>query len=344
MKHAHSGQRPASSGARGAARLLLLLLALATAFAGACKNQDNKPLTIGYSDWPGWVAWQIAIEKGMFEKRGVKVEFRWFDNYVESLQAMDAKQLDGNCQTWNDTLFSLATVGNPVKVVLVNDNSAGNDGVAVRSEINSIADLRGKVVAAEEGTVSHFVLMTALAKNGLKPEDVQFKNMFVPDAANALTLGNVQAAALWQPSLANSLSGGGVKLLFSSKEMPGLIPDLLVFHENVVATRADDIQKITEVWFEVLKFMEENPEEAYLIMARKVNQTPEAYKAFIGGTRFFGLAENKNAFAERADDASLYGSGKTISAFYTSVPALNIKAAPDFAPAIEPRFIQAISE
>lgn len=28
------------------------------------------PLRIG-SDWPGWVAWQVAIEKGWFKEAGV---------------------------------------------------------------------------------------------------------------------------------------------------------------------------------------------------------------------------------------------------------------------------------
>lgn len=25
---------------------------------------NADPISIGYSDWPGWVAWQIAIDKG----------------------------------------------------------------------------------------------------------------------------------------------------------------------------------------------------------------------------------------------------------------------------------------
>ena len=27
--------------------------------------QAAEPLKIGYSDWPGWVAWEVAIEKGV---------------------------------------------------------------------------------------------------------------------------------------------------------------------------------------------------------------------------------------------------------------------------------------
>lgn len=327
----------------GGKRVARLVMALVVTFAAitACGEKKEEPITIGYSDWPGWVAWEIAIEKGMFDKKGVAVEFKWFDNYVESLQAMDAKQLDGNCQTWNDTIFSLATVGVPMKAVLINDNSAGNDGVVAKGA-SSLADLKGKTVAAEEGTVSHFVLLTALEKAGLSQDDVEFKNMFVPDAANAVTLGNVSAAALWQPSLFNSMQEDGVNLLFSSKEMAGLIPDMLVFHDDVVASKGPEIQKIVEVWFEVMEFIKANPDEAYAIMAKKVGQTPENYQTFISGTRFFTLSDNLAAYKKGPGADSLYGSGKTIGDFYLKVPALEISEVPDYAAAIEPKFVQAL--
>ncbi len=301
----------------------------------------KKPITIGYSDWPGWVAWEIAIEKGMFKAKGVDVEFKWFDNYVDSLGAMDTKQVDGNCQTWNDTIFSLATVGAPMKAVLINDNSAGNDGVVAKG-VTSLADLKGKAVAAEEGTVSHFVLLTALQSAGLGQEDIEFKNILVPDASNAVVLGNVSAAALWQPSLFNAMQEDDMHLLFTSKKMPGLIPDMLVFHEDVVKSRGDEIQKIVEVWFEVMAFIKANPDEAYEIMAKKVGQTPENYKTFISGTDFFTLEDNLEAYKKADSNVSLYGSGKTIADFYLKVPALEIDAAPDYAAAIEPKFVEAL--
>ena len=37
--------------------------------------QAAEPLKIGYSDWPGWVAWEVAIENGWFKEAGVDVEF-----------------------------------------------------------------------------------------------------------------------------------------------------------------------------------------------------------------------------------------------------------------------------
>ena len=46
----------------------------------------GAPLKIGYSDWPGWVAWEIGIKKGWFKEEGVEVEFVWMD-YVKSVVA-----------------------------------------------------------------------------------------------------------------------------------------------------------------------------------------------------------------------------------------------------------------
>ena len=45
-----------------------------------------EPLTVGYSDWPGWVAWQVAIDKGWFKEAGIDVKFQWFD-YSASMEA-----------------------------------------------------------------------------------------------------------------------------------------------------------------------------------------------------------------------------------------------------------------
>ena len=41
---------------------LFLVVLISTNLAHAA------PLVIGYSDWPGWVAWEVGIEKGCSKK------------------------------------------------------------------------------------------------------------------------------------------------------------------------------------------------------------------------------------------------------------------------------------
>ena len=51
----------------------------------------TKPITIGYSDWPGWTCWAIAEKQGFFKKHNVDVTLKWFPNYTDSLNAFAAQ-------------------------------------------------------------------------------------------------------------------------------------------------------------------------------------------------------------------------------------------------------------
>ncbi len=229
-----------------------LVAALLVAFSA-----NAAPIKIGYSDWPGWVAREIAKEKGLFKKHGAEVELVWFPIYTDSLTALNTGKIDANCSAWCDVIAPLAE-GVKLKVVLVNDNSTGNDAIIGKPGIKSVKDLKGKTVATELGTVEHFLLLQGLARNGMAEKDIDYKNLAVPDAAAAFLAGKVDAAALWQPWINQIQKEGKGTALFTSKEIPGLIPDLLVCQEKLVTDRPDDIQKIVATWFDVVAFIKAN--------------------------------------------------------------------------------------
>ena len=122
---------------------------------------SGETLTLGYSAWPGWFPLAVAEEAGIFEELGLDVELTFFADYLGSLDAMAAGQLDGNTQTLNDTMFGVAAGGEQV-IVVINDNSTGNDAIICDESITSIEDLEGKTVAAEAGVVDHFLLLQGL--------------------------------------------------------------------------------------------------------------------------------------------------------------------------------------
>ena len=159
-------------------------------------SNDAKPITIGYSDWPGWVAWDIAEQKGFFKKRGANVQLKWFPVYTDSLSALTAGQVDANCQAWGDTMGPLAQ-GLPLTAVIVNDNSAGNDAMIAAPGITSVKQLKGKKVATELGTVDHFLMLKALEANGMTEKDVDYVNLPVQDCPPAMLAKRVDAAVVW---------------------------------------------------------------------------------------------------------------------------------------------------
>ena len=246
--------------------VLVLILVITSVISGCSKKTEpasasaaeGPAITIGLSPWPGWFVWYLVEEKGFFKKEGVNVTLKWFPVYSDSLSALSTGQIDANSQTLSDTLAP-ASKNIALKAVLVNDNSNGGDGIVVKPDIQSIKDLKGKRVATELGTVDHMLLLTALEQNGMGEKDINYINMAVNDAGPAFIAGKLDAAVLWEPFLSKAIKDGKGKLLFSSKDTPGLIPDLLVFRKDITDKRPDDVKKIVRAWFDALDYWKQNP-------------------------------------------------------------------------------------
>ena len=87
--------------------------------------EGAKPLRVGFSDWPGWTAFEIGIQKGWFKEAGVDVKFDWFE-YAPSMDAFAAGKVDAVMMTTGDALVTGAPGPRSV-AILVTDYSAGND-------------------------------------------------------------------------------------------------------------------------------------------------------------------------------------------------------------------------
>ncbi|WP_138754694.1 ABC transporter substrate-binding protein [Paenibacillus sinopodophylli] len=300
------------------ALMLIVTMVLVAACSGNAKNSDGgaagDPITIALSPWPGWYMWYLVEEKGFFEKHDVNVKLEFFPVYSDSLQAIAAGKVDANSQTLSDSLAPLSK-GIGLKAVLVNDNSFGGDAIVSKPDINSIKDLKGKTVATELGTVDHLLLLTALAENGMDEKDIKFVNMTVNDAGPAFISGNTDASVLWEPFQTTAVKEGKGKVLYSSKETPGLIPDLLVFRESVVEKRPEDVQKIVDAWFDALAWYEDNQEEAIKLLADKAETTPEDFKLGLDSIKLFGVDDNIKAFEKGEDYTSLSYTGKKTADF-----------------------------
>jgi NitT/TauT family transport system substrate-binding protein len=300
-------------------------------------SNARAEIKVGVSDWTGWVAWYVAKEQGYFKKYGADVNLVWFANYSDSIAALSTGRLDANSQTWSDTLGPLAK-GLPLKVVLVNDNSAGNDAVMAGAAVKSLADLRGHKVALEQYSISHFVLYTALERNGLTPKDVNVVNLSAGDAAAAFIGGRVDAAVVWNPWISQIEKSGKGRPIFTSKDMPGLIPDLLVAQAQAVQAKRKDLIAMIRAWFDTVEFIRAEPERAVAIMSKVVSLSPEQYRVFLPGTHFFDATANQQAFDPK-NPKGLVNVAPTIAAFLSSNKLID--GQPDAAKAVDRTLLDA---
>jgi NitT/TauT family transport system substrate-binding protein len=274
------------------------------------------PLKIGYSDWPGFVAWQVGIEKGWFKEAGVDVQFEWFD-YSASLDAYSAGKIDAVGLTNGDALVIGATGGKSV-IYLINDYSDGNDMVIAKAGIKSVKELKGKKVGVELGFVDHLLLLNALEKVGMQESDVTLVNSPTNELPQVLASGDVDAVAVWQPNSNMALKLlPGSKSIYNSSDAPGLIYDALGVNPSSLAAHKADWQKVAKVWYRIVNYIYDpkTHADAVKIMAARVGLKPEAYEPLLKGTKILTLPEAKAVFVKADGLQSIYGSSKIVDNF-----------------------------
>lgn len=291
---------------------------VAASFAVAASLYAEKPLLkIGYSDWPGWTAWEIADKKGFFKKHDVNVKLEWFE-YGPSMDAFAAKKIDAVGVANGDAMVLNATGARNV-TILINDYSNGNDKIVGAPGIKSIKDLKGKKVGVEIGCLSHALLIDALKRNGLKESDVTLVNMPTHQAVQTLESGEVSAVVAWVPHSVNALEVvKGSKQIFSSADEPGIIYDVLVVSQESLMKNKAEWKKVVAAWYDVIDFLMDpkNKDEAVKILAARVGISEKKYAEFIGGTKFLTAEEALAFFKKSAGFGSIYGSSHNIDDFF----------------------------
>jgi taurine transport system substrate-binding protein len=189
-------------------RLLAGLVLAAAVAANAVWAQ--KTVTFAYQDMMNpwrWVQQSQEVEKAT----GFKINWRQFGGGGDVIRAMAS----GDVQLGEVGSTGVATAisqGMDVELFWILEDIAAAEALVARngSGINTIADLKGKKVGTPFVSTSHFQLLYALQKAGLKPADVQVLNMRPPEIAAAWGRGDIDATFIWDPVLSQVKKTGKV--------------------------------------------------------------------------------------------------------------------------------------
>jgi NitT/TauT family transport system substrate-binding protein len=298
----------------------------------------GAPLTIGYSDYPAYLVWDIAEQKGFLKQQGVNVQLKWFSSYSDGMNAFASHALDANCLAWNDYMAPLAQ-GVKSKAVMMMDYSYGADAIIAKPGITSLKDLRGKKVATEMGTVDHFLLLKALQTQGMTEKDIQFTNIAIQDCPNVMLAGRVDAASVWEPSRTKLLSSmKGSKVVFDSANLPGQICDVLTVQDDVIQSRSADVQKAVSAYYQAVDWWRTHPDEAVQIMSKRTGTPAAQYKAFVQEAHILSAQQSLDAMQGKDPMTSLWKSGEDSARFLIKVN--QIPTMPDYKGSLDTTFVQ----
>ncbi|UXX83892.1 ABC transporter substrate-binding protein [Roseovarius pelagicus] len=273
----------------------LIAAALATASTFAAQAEALK---LAHSTWVGYGPFYIAQAKGYFADEGVEIELSIMENTPLKMGALMAGRVDIVAST-ADEFPTYMREGKPLRYILAVDNSNGGDGVVSQKDIATVADLKGRSVAFEEGSVSQFFINALLHREGLSQDDIKMVNMTATDAGVAFAANRVDAAVTWEPHLSQGANMDHGKILVSSSDTPGLIVDVVAVLGTTAQEHEEELKGFVRAWQRALDFLETNPDEAYTIMADGVGgwlEDPEEFKAAATGIEYLSIDRNIEMF------------------------------------------------
>ena len=278
----------------GAATLAASSLAKAAFAQSIPTTPEEGAIKMAIEPWLGYGQWHIAAKKGLFKNSGLAdVEVINFNTDADLNAALAAGQVQcGNIAT--HTAMAFAAAGLPIKIIALLDVSMTADAMITDGSIASVADLKGKQVAFEEGTTSHILLNYALSQNGMTLNDVEKIPMPASDAGSALIAGKVPVAVTYEPYLTLAMQQNNkVKMLYSAGENPGLISDVFVVREDFLAEKPGQVLALLKAWDAALADYNADTAGGRAIISEAVGAKPEELATAFDGVKYFTVAENK---------------------------------------------------
>lgn len=283
----------------GFAICLLVALSAAT----ACRGKTwTPPIRITATPWVGNAALISAREKKLFGPLDTRVIMLSSD--FDGFRAI----LERRADMFSGTVFDMIRAidqGADLRMVMALDFSTGADGVIARNGIKDLASLKGKKVAVERCTTTHFVLIRALEKAGMREEDVILENIATDEALLALDEGRVDAAALWDPFLSKAKKPGR-QVLFTSAEIPGEVMDILGVRADLLRDRGTDIDTIVRGVHTEVDFFRNDQKRAIETVSLLNDLPSDVAEQSLRAVHFVDLAEDIALFDRNTTGASIW--------------------------------------
>ncbi len=262
-----------------------------------CSTKKKTPLRFGINPWPGYEFIHLAEQKGFFEKNEVSVQILEYASLNDNRLGYHRGQIDGMACTPVEMLQVLEESDRKPVLVFPTDYSNGGDMILAADFLHSIKDLAHKRIASEPG-LNMFLLSRALEKSGMTLDSV----IIIPLLQTEMPVkwkDNAFEAAVAYPPISVALQAGGMHPVFSSRDIPAEILDILVFDQTILEQRPQDVHAFLRAIEEPQAYRVDHKQESDSIMALHMVITPQEFTDLLEkDIHVFEPSERKKILAE----------------------------------------------
>ncbi|HEX8403262.1 MAG TPA: aliphatic sulfonate ABC transporter substrate-binding protein [Duganella sp.] len=254
-------------------RAVLSVLALSSLLPLACLPalaQKPSTLRIGYQKSSTLLT--ILKLRGQLEQElaplGVKVSWHEFSSGLPLLEALNVGGVDISADVADTVPVFAQAAGAQLTYFAQEAPSPSAQAIVVRADApyTTVADLKGKKIALTKAAGSHYLLIAALDKAGLRFKDIEPAYLTPADGRAAFERGSVAAWVTWDPYLAGVQRQSSVKILADGRD----IADYQRYY-LAATSYAQAHPQVLAVVFEALrrtgKWVKQSPRESSELLA-----------------------------------------------------------------------------
>lgn len=282
-------------------------------FAAAVQASESElpVVRVGFDLWPGYYPVVIAQQLGYFQKRGLQVEYRLPENTDQMLDSFAAGKLEVVCVALGD-VFALREREPSLRVALISDESSGGDALLSLKPLPGT--LKGLRIGTNLNGFGELFVREFLRQHNTLLQDVVLVNQEASDAAVMLQQGKLDVAHTWEPYVSELTGYHDALVVFSSAQTPGLIPDAVVMHGNLLQ-KPELARAFVAGWLEGAEWWLGHRHAGNRMVERALVLMPGTVN--LEGIRLFDTSANRRAF--RRDGAqSLYDTAGRYIEFFRS--------------------------
>lgn len=262
---------------RSPRQLVVLIMLLSSIRCGT--PPLGPALRIGINPWPGYELLYFAAERGLFEQHGLAVEVVPFGSLGDTLAGYERGQIDGMGCTLIELLQAQHGSARDPVVAFVADYSVGPDVVLGRDPVRRVEDLHGRRVGVESASLGIYMLARALQTHGMSPADVTVVPLDQSRVVSEISRGTLDAVVTYPPISVEALQLSGVTTLFSSREIPQEIIDVVIVDRSLLATRGSELRRFIRAWDAILAQYRRETARADALMALREGLSTSDFQA-----------------------------------------------------------------
>ncbi|WP_276487752.1 aliphatic sulfonate ABC transporter substrate-binding protein [Ectopseudomonas mendocina] len=230
----------------------------------------------------------VLKQQGLLEKalapQGIAVKWVFSQGSNRSLEYLNGGSTDFASTAGLAAVLSRAN-GAPINTVYVASRPEWTALVVPKdSPVQSLADLKGRKVAATKGTDPFLFLLQSLQQAGLDKNDVEIVHLQHPDGRVALERGDVQAWAGLDPLMAASELQAGSRLLYRNRDFNSY--SVLSVTEKFAKEQPELIKQVIAAYEQARQWAIANPDALAQLLADEAKLPLEVAKLQLSRTDF----------------------------------------------------------